>query len=96
MRVLEGLRREGLREGWSQGGRGGLREGGMVSEREGWSQGGRESLRERKSRKETCFLPRLASLEAGERDASEFIRWQEEMKQVATPTTTPPLDSHHM
>ena len=27
-------------------------------------------------------LPRLASLEAGQRDASEFIKWQEEMKQV--------------
>ena len=27
-------------------------------------------------------LSRLASLEAGERDAAEFTHWQEEMKQV--------------
>lgn len=31
----------------------------------------------------SCLSPhRLANLEAGEKDATEFTRWQEEMKQV--------------
>ena len=31
-----------------------------------------------------CLDCRLASLEAGEKDSTEFTRWQEDMKQVHT------------
>lgn len=41
-----------------------------------------------------CF--RLASLEAGQRDASDFIRWQEEMKQREAAEKLADIERKHL
>ena len=39
---------------------------------------------------------RLASLEAGQRDASDYIKWQEEMKQRAAAEKLADIERKHL
>lgn len=43
-----------------------------------------------------CHSLRLASLEAGQRDASDYIKWQEEMRQRAAAEKLADIERKHL